>query len=48
MMSTPAVSNPRLEDICCLEAVSINDPLSVNDDDEGLTKVLSMKEEGIK
>ena len=38
-MSAPAITNPRLEDLWCLEAVGINDPLSVNDDDEALEDI---------
>jgi len=37
-ISTPAVNNPRLEDLWWLEAESISDPLMVNDDDVALEK----------
>jgi len=37
-INTSGVNNPRLEDLWCLEAVGINDPLMMNDDDEALEK----------
>ena len=37
-ISTPAVNNPRLEDLWCLDAVGIHDPIMVNDYDEALER----------